>query len=88
MHHLFQSVPHTLLSFRVHTGCSLVQDEHARAVGQRSRETDELLLTSGEGGAALSHFLLVSTGQRGDEVGQIHLSGGALDILQGHMRAA
>ena len=62
--------------FSVDAGSSLVQDQVARVVRQSARETDELLLTSGETRAPFANRLSEAFWQCLDKVEQIDALGG------------
>ena len=48
---------------------------------QRAGERDQLLLSGGERRAALADFFFEALRQGADEVGQVHIFGGFLDVL-------
>lgn len=77
-----------VLSVRIDRAGSFVEDEDGWSMGQRAGETDELLLAGGEGGAALAHRLRELGGQGADEVGDIDLFAGTLELIVGDPRRA
>src|SRR5258708_1379846 len=56
-------------------------------MSQRAGETDELLLAGGKSGAALSHRLIETLGQRLNEIQQIHALGRFGQLLIGNSRS-
>ncbi len=56
------------LGFAVDAGSRLIHHQHARIVGERAGEREQLALAGGKVGAALADFLMQPAGQTLDEV--------------------
>src|ERR1700686_4693828 len=71
LHHPVERVAPPELGLRIHARSGLIQNQNLRIVRQRSRETDQLLLSRGKSRAALAHFLFEAAGQSSDKVGEV-----------------
>ena len=80
-HHARQGVAYAELGLGVNARSGFVQNQEARIVRQRPRETDQLLLPGGKAAAALSDFVAKPFRQSADEIEQVHLFGGLGDFL-------
>src|ERR1700686_3293424 len=80
LHHPVERVAPPELGLRIHARSGLIKNQNLRTVRQRSRETDQLLLSRGESRAALAHFLFETAGQSSDEVGEVDVLSRLLNV--------
>ncbi len=80
--HAVERVAHAEFGFGIDAGSGFVENQDLRFVGQGAGERDELLLPGGKRGAAFADFFVESLGQGADEVGQVYVFGGLLDVLR------
>ncbi len=78
--HTAQRVAHAEFGFGIYARCGFVQNQNLRIVRQRAGEGDELLLAGGKGRSALADFFVEAVGKCADEIGQVHIFGGLLDV--------
>src|SRR6185437_12181841 len=85
--HAFEGGADAEFGVGIDGGSGLIEDEDARVVGEGAGEVDELLLSGGEGIAALAERLVVSARERLDEVADVDLLGGQANLLVADERA-
>src|SRR5258708_1190007 len=79
--HTAQRVAYAEFGFGIYARCGFVQNQNLRIVRQGAGEGDELLLAGGERRSALADLLVEPAGQCTDEVGEVHIFGGLLNVV-------
>src|SRR5215469_11891328 len=78
--HATKSLADAELCFRINAGSRFIENQDFRIVGQGARERDQLLLTGRQSAPALVNRFLEPVRQRPDEVSDVHLFSGVLDV--------